>query len=62
MILDSEEQKQNLLSLLAIVPFNGNISQGIDRMVSQVRELMVIVKQAEINNEKQGGLCVGKTD
>ena len=48
MILDSEEQKQNLLSLLAIVPFNGNISQGIDRMVMQVRELMGVVKNAKV--------------
>ena len=48
MILDSEEQKQNLLSLLAIVPFNGNISQGIDRMVMQVSELMGVVKNAKV--------------
>lgn len=52
MILDSEEQKQNLLSLLAIVPFQGNISQGIDQMIARVKELMEIIKQARIDDKK----------
>jgi|GEM_PF-4888023 len=52
MILDSEEQKQNLLSLLSIVPFNGNISQGVDRMVAQVRELMEVIKNAKTGGDQ----------
>jgi hypothetical protein len=50
MILDSEEQKQNLLSLLAIVPFNGNISQGVDRMIMEVKNLMEVIKQAKVDD------------
>jgi len=48
MILDSEEQKQELLSLLAIVPFQGNISQGIDKMMDRVRQLMFLIQNAKI--------------
>ena len=52
MILDSEEQKQELLSLLSIVPFQGNIAQGIDKLMDKVRQLMVLIQMAKIEEKK----------
>ena len=48
MILDSEQQRQNLISLLKMVPFQGNISQGIDKMVEEVRTLINQIEKAEV--------------
>ena len=51
MILDSEKQKQDLVSLLKIVPFQGNITQGIDKMVGEVKALISAIEQAEIKKQ-----------
>ena len=48
MILDSEQQKQNLISLLKLVPFQGNLSQGIDKLVNEVMDLIMLIEKAKI--------------
>jgi hypothetical protein len=48
MILDSEEQKQELLSILQIVPIQGTFSQGIQQMVQRLGQLIETVKNAKI--------------
>lgn len=55
MTLDSEKQKQDLLSLLAIVPFQGNISQGIDKFVMEVKQLMSEVQMAKVGESNADG-------
>jgi len=56
MILDSEEQKQELLSVLQIVPIQGTFSQGIQQMVQRLGQLIETVKNATVTfpiNQKE---------
>jgi hypothetical protein len=48
MILDSEEQKQELLSVLQIVPIQGTVSQGVHQLVQRLINLIESVKNASI--------------
>lgn len=48
MILDNEEQRQELLSVLQIVPIQGTFSQGVDQMVQRLGQLIETVKNASI--------------
>lgn len=53
MILDNEKQKQDLISLLKIVPFQGTISQGIDQYIDMVKSLIVTIEKAEIEEKNK---------
>ena len=56
MILDSEEQKQELLSVLQIVPIQGTFSQGVHQMVQRLGMLIETVRNATITfpaNQKE---------
>jgi hypothetical protein len=54
MILDSEEQKQELLSLLVLVPIQGNLFQGIDKILDRIKLLIATIEKAKIEDKSNG--------
>jgi len=51
MILDSEEQRNDLVSLLILVPVQGNLSQGVDRLVDRLKLYVQLIQQAKVEEK-----------
>ena len=51
MILDSEEQRNDLVSLLILVPVQGNLSQGVDKLVDRLRLYVRLIQQAKVEEK-----------
>lgn len=48
MILDNEQQRQELLSLLSLVPIQGNLNQGVDKIIQSIMALIETIKNADV--------------
>ncbi len=48
MTLDNERQREELISLLKLVPIQGNLSQGIDKIVDSILALIKTIEGAKI--------------
>ena len=51
MILDSEEQRNDLVSLLILVPVQGNLSQGVDKIIDRLRFYVQLIQQAKVEEK-----------
>jgi len=51
MKVDSEEQRNDLVSLLILVPVQGNLSQGVDKLVDRLRLYVRLIQQAKVEEK-----------